>query len=173
VTATEVNIGKAKLELAVEVLRSFGELRFRALGESMLPSIFPGDIVVAHRARIECFAAGDVALFSREGRFYAHRVVERFSEGGRIRLVTRGDSVPAADPPITQSELLGRVRGLIRGNSFRELKSYASFAQRILAAGATRSALFASVLVKLAAWHQKLASARSGPLAPRGLTECR
>lgn len=38
-----------KCELAAQVLRSFGTLRFVATGWSMLPSLWPGEILVVER----------------------------------------------------------------------------------------------------------------------------
>ena len=38
-----------KCELAAEVLRSFGTLRFAATGWSMLPSVWPGETLVVDR----------------------------------------------------------------------------------------------------------------------------
>ena len=54
---------------------------------------------------------GDVVLFVRDGRFFVHRVVER---RGR-QVVTRGDAVPVADPPVQPHEFLGFVVSTQRG----------------------------------------------------------
>ena len=40
-----------KCELAAEVLRSFGTLRFAATGWSMLPSVWPGETLVVERVQ--------------------------------------------------------------------------------------------------------------------------
>jgi hypothetical protein len=166
-------IEAAKLEIAADTLRSFGELRFRALGGSMLPSIYPGDTLLVHRETIECFASGDVALFSRDGRFFAHRVVDRFGEGGKIRLVTRGDALPASDSPITHREVLGRVHALLRGDLLLELKPCLTFLPSILARGAMRSQLIASGLMKWASWRSHCAAMKCALAGTVEFLECR
>ena len=64
-------------ELAAEVLRSSGKLRFRATGVSMLPTVWPGDVLLVHRPHALPVLPGDIVLFARAGRLVAHRVVEK------------------------------------------------------------------------------------------------
>src|SRR5207237_9662358 len=64
-----------KCDLASQVLRSTGELRLRALGLSMLPSLWPGDILSIQSCTFEDVARGDIVLCSREGQFVIHRIV--------------------------------------------------------------------------------------------------
>ena len=104
------------LSLAADVLRSFGELQFRAHGASMLPSIFPGDILIVRRETAHNIRCGDVALVLREGsRLCAHRVIEKTEKDQATFLVTRGDALLTSDPRVGESELLGRVEAVIRG----------------------------------------------------------
>ena len=95
------------------MIRRFGALRLRVSGFSMLPSIWPGDIACV--SRVDAYRPGDVVLlFSRKGRLFIHRVVEM--SGGAV--VTRGDSMLDADPPVAVSDVLGRLARLfvsIRG----------------------------------------------------------
>ena len=64
-----------KGELFLEVLRTFGSARLRVTGTSMLPSIWPGDILEVRRPGEVKIASGELVLFERGGRFFAHRVV--------------------------------------------------------------------------------------------------
>jgi signal peptidase len=64
-------------ELAAEVLRSSGRLRLRATGASMLPAVWPGDILSVRSHDVVEALPGDIVLFGREGTLVAHRVVER------------------------------------------------------------------------------------------------
>ena len=100
-----------KCDLAADVIRRFGALRLRVNGFSMLPSIWPGDIACV--SRVAAYRPGDVVLFSRKGRLFVHRVVEM--SGGAV--VTRGDSMLDADPPVALSDVLGRVESIERGGS--------------------------------------------------------
>jgi len=63
--------------LAGEVVRRFGKVRLRVFGTSMLPSILPGDLISVQRAGLSGISSGEIVLYSREGRLFAHRVVGR------------------------------------------------------------------------------------------------
>ena len=77
----------------------------------MLPAIRPGDIVTIRSGLPTEASTGDVVLFMREGRFFVHRVVGR----GVAGLVTKGDAIPAEDPPVQPHEFLGFVISTLRG----------------------------------------------------------
>ena len=75
-------------------------------------------------------AVGDLVLFTRHGRLFAHRVVRRTDEC----LVTRGDGMAKTDPPVTGPELVGRVSQIDRrGRRFRPAAKL-SFGGQIAAA---------------------------------------
>jgi signal peptidase I len=69
---------EAKLgcELAEEVVRSFGRLRLRVVGASMLPAVWPGDLLSVRSDDAAEVQPGDIVVFRREERLVAHRVVE-------------------------------------------------------------------------------------------------
>jgi signal peptidase I len=137
-------------ELAAEVLRSSGKLRLRATGVSMLPAIWPGDILSVRNHDTAEALPGDIVLFAREGRLVAHRVVERTLCQDRIQWVTRGDSVGSNDAPISSHELLGRVKAIVRGS--RRLTPHQSLASRFASWILCRSDLATRVLLRLRGW---------------------
>jgi hypothetical protein len=98
--------------LVAEVLRRFGAARVRAFGSSMLPGIRPGDLLHVRSTTASALATGDVALFVRDGRLFAHRVVGMTAAG---RLRTRGDALRHADPAVAPSQVLGAVIRVSRG----------------------------------------------------------
>ncbi len=63
-------------ELAAEVLRSSGKLHLRANGASMLPAVWPGDILTVSSHDAAEALPGDIVLFARDGKLVAHRIVE-------------------------------------------------------------------------------------------------
>jgi phage repressor protein C with HTH and peptisase S24 domain len=63
----------SKHNLAVEVLQKTGVLRLTAFGYSMLPTLFPGDILTVKAELLPAIQTGDVVLFTRQGRFFIHR----------------------------------------------------------------------------------------------------
>jgi Peptidase S24-like len=136
-----------KRGLFLEVLRSFGAARLAVTGTSMLPAIWPGDVLEVRRQGMDEVRRGDVVLFRRDGRLVVHRVVETLdSEGGNL-LVTRGDRQRATDSPISNEEILGRVTKVLHGN--RRKVPRLNFACRAGAWILSRSEFLTRVLVHL------------------------
>jgi hypothetical protein len=108
--------GEVKCHLFVEVLETFGQARLAVTGTSMLPSIWPGDILEVRRRSAAEIAPGQLVLCARAGGFVAHRVVQLLPEPGRTLLVTRGDRLEQPDPPVSPEELLGVVTRIRRGH---------------------------------------------------------
>ena len=100
-----------KLDLAAEVLSAGGVIRLRALGASMLPSIWPGDVLTIENKPGEEAVPGDIVLIARDSRFFIHRLIEKQA----ACCITRGDSLPHNDPPVSQGQLLGKVSAIHRG----------------------------------------------------------
>ena len=132
-------------ELAAEAVRSFGVLRLRVTGSSMLPAIRPGDVLLIRRCGVDEPAVGDVVLFERERRLFAHRVVAR-SGGG---LITQGDGVPQRDRCVGAPELLGKVSEVLRGGRRLSMRRKPSISGRMTAAFVRRSALAARLVTRL------------------------
>jgi signal peptidase I len=120
-------------ELAGEVVSSFGEVRLRVLGTSMVPSVHPGDLVSIERAGPSEISAGEIALYLREGRLFAHRVVARAGTPEQPLLIFRGDRLRHNDPPVCTSELLGRVRSIERGRRRIQPRNRLSMWERMIA----------------------------------------
>src|ERR1700737_1372956 len=57
----------AKAALIKDTLDQFGQVRIRVTGSSMLPSIWPGDVLTIHRGVTSDVRGGDVVLFTRDG----------------------------------------------------------------------------------------------------------
>jgi hypothetical protein len=144
----------AKCDLAHEVLRSFGDLRFAATGWSMLPSIFPGETLIVERVGGEQVCIGDVVLTGRDGGLRAHRVVSIIGNGDGRQWVTRGDALSVPDPPVKHAELLGRVVYLIRGGKCIPIPPELDVIQAVLAKIVRRSIPAARALVYLNRRHQ-------------------
>jgi hypothetical protein len=105
-----------KLGLAAEILRCRGTIQLKAWGGSMLPSVWPGDLLTIQSAAHEEVVPGDIVLVLRGKRFFVHRTVELQRGQDRFSWITRGDAMPHNDPPAAASELLGRVVCICRAN---------------------------------------------------------
>jgi signal peptidase I len=122
--------GNASIEqacgLAEEIVRTFGEVRLRVFGTSMVPAILPGDLVTVQRATLQEISVGEVILYFRQSRLFVHRVVGRSSTDAleRSSLITRGDRLlHDDDPPVFAIDLLGRVVHLERDHRVVELRA--------------------------------------------------
>jgi signal peptidase I len=132
-----------KCEMAAEVLQSSGTLRLRVTGWSMLPTVWPGDTLVVERLDSAELAEGDIVLFGRDRRLFAHRVVKKENSV----LVTRGDSMPTVDSPVGQSEFLGRVSSIVRNGRHIEPRRTLRVEERAIASLVQRSEIAARVVV--------------------------
>ncbi len=162
-----------KCDLASEVLRSFGNLRFEATGWSMLPSMWPGDTLMVQRVSPDQVHVGDVVLVGRDGRLCAHRVVSGSEDPETLRWVTQGDAMAAPDPPVNASELLGRVSYLMRGGRLIAVRAQLSAVERLTAKVVGRSVTAARALVYLNRRIQTSErSAAEKPSAERPVLPC-
>jgi signal peptidase I len=105
-----------KLGLAAEVLRGQGTVHLKAWGTSMLPAVWPGDLLTIQRLAHDEVVPGDILLVLRDNRFFVHRLVEMQPGQDCDSLITRGDAMPDNDPPVAALDLLGRVAGIRRGD---------------------------------------------------------
>lgn len=94
--------------MAADILRAHGQIRIAAYGLSMLPSLWPGDVLTVKQESLDDIAEGEIVLCERNGQFVAHRVLRRPSAGDPY-LVTRGDALPFEDEPVARYKVLGRV----------------------------------------------------------------
>ena len=105
-------------ELIDEVARTSGEARLKVTGASMLPAIWPGDMVTVRRYNPGELRPGQIVLYRREGTLTAHRI----QQVSPTHLITRGDSVPACDPPVAAAGIVGQVVGILRDGRTIQLK---------------------------------------------------
>jgi len=98
-----------KLDLAAEVLASFGQARLPVTGSSMFPCMQPGDLLEIRRAAGP-IQTGDVVVFERHGKLVVHRVVDKTGD----LLVTRGDRVRYPDASVPAAAILGCVVAIER-----------------------------------------------------------
>jgi signal peptidase len=101
------------VELVTEVVSTFGGIRLRVTGTSMLPAVQPGDLLTIHRVDLEDISLGEIVLVVRGNRFFAHRVLDHV-RSDEPYLTTRGDRLSYNDPPVFRSELLGKVAAVER-----------------------------------------------------------
>lgn len=139
----------SKHELAAEILRSGGSLRLRALGTSMLPAIWPGDVLAIENRPCEQTVPGDIVLVMRGSRFFVHRLIEKRAGHERCLWITRGDALAHSDPPAAPDDLLGKVSSIRRGNRIIVPKRHVSLLSRNLGWALGHGDSFRSVVLRL------------------------
>jgi hypothetical protein len=138
---------EARLDLAAEVLHRFGEVRFVAHGSSMIPFIYPGDLLTVRSESVADTRTGEVVLFLLGGRFFVHRVMRKWPERNRVVFATRGDALIQEDPSVDGSQLLGRVTSIIRHGKPVRIANRVSPWRKGLQWGVQNSTTFAKTLL--------------------------
>lgn len=93
-----------------ETLRASGCSRLRVHGESMLPALWPGDVVEIASCSPEDVRPGEIVLALRDGRLFLHRFVGRFNDHRKpTGFLLCGDSMPGPDPQFPPGAMLGRL----------------------------------------------------------------
>lgn len=112
----------ARVALGRALLADGAPLRFVVRGASMWPALRRGDVVEVEAASVASLRVGDVAVFRQGAVLLAHRVIEVLNPpGGPGRLRLRGDTRRAAEGPLGERELLGRIRQCERRGRARRL----------------------------------------------------
>ena len=148
--------------LAEEVLRRAGQVRLAVLGYSMLPSLWPGDQLTieargGHQVRCE-----DIVAFRRDGRLFIHRAL-RILQTSPLRILTRGDAMPAADSPVLPEELLGVVTAVCGADGCTVPVPGSSRARRVMGLALAYSGRLRSLALR---WHAR----RRGTAMDAGVT---
>ena len=105
---------KGRCSLAAEALRSWGRLRLRARGLSMLPTLWPGDFLTIQSRSAEQIEPGEIVLYMREGRFFVHRVKSKSVVGDGTFLIVRGIACPTTIRRFEAVKCWGNRRGSAR-----------------------------------------------------------
>jgi hypothetical protein len=138
-----------RCSLAAELLLRHRTLKLKAFGTSMLPTLWPGDVVTIRTCSFDEACPGDIVLCVRDGRFYLHRVHQKTTATSYPQLCTRGDSMPLPDPPVSRSEILGKACSIERNGRFVELSRSRSFGALFLGRLVAHSNLFLRLVLHL------------------------
>ena len=110
-----------------------GESRLRVTGASMLPAIWPGDVIHVEQCAWSDLREGQIVLYRREGRLIAHRIQAVSPE----HLITKGDSLASVDEPVEEEAIIGQVASITRGT--RAMRAEQTHWQRVISAALSRS----------------------------------
>jgi signal peptidase I len=147
---TESHLQAACCDLVADVVRLSGQVQLKVSGVSMVPVLWPGDLLTVHPIEPGNFTPGSVLVFRQNNRLVVHRLLRR--EGAQ--LVTRGDSRPCLDAPVSSAEILGRVEAAQRNG--RSLSLHPSMGQALIAAALRRSEAFTLLYLRLVSRIRKI-----------------
>ena len=151
--------------LAEQALRRAGCVRLAALGYSMLPSLWPGEQLTIEVRTLDQIRCGDIVAFRRLGRLFIHRAIQ--VEPSPLRVVTRGDAMPAADVPVLGEELLGVVTAICGADGRPLPVPRGSRARRLAGLALAYSGKLRSLALRWHAWRRGPAG-DAGAVAKQG-----
>lgn len=96
----------------------------RAFGDSMLPIIYSGDVIMVDTSKME-YKLNDIIVYytieSGDLKLVAHRIVHIFSNKF---MITKGDNNSIADKPIRINKIIGKVIAITERKIENEKKEY-------------------------------------------------
>jgi hypothetical protein len=88
----------ALLGLTDDLMANDCQIRFRARGSSMHPTIRDGEPIVLQRIDLAQLRRGDIVLSRQRDRLFAHRIVKLTkADGLPTSLLLRGDALDSCD----------------------------------------------------------------------------
>ena len=140
---------KTKTGLIRRALLSGRVVELRITGTSMIPTLWPGDLVSVEPARRRKLLTGDLVVFQRDERLIVHRIVGRDQAGAGCRILTRGDTQIAPGDAVPESDVLGLVAAIHRFGVRRPVMPTQGVASRTLSRITRRSDRFRHLLFHL------------------------
>ena len=109
-------------------------------------------------------------MVRRDGEFRIHRLVRVLDNTPQHIYILRGDALLQDDPPVSRSQILGRVTSLQRAGQSFPLAATSTLQQRLLRFFVRRSSAAAALLIR---WHELRAghSLRQDPLTKAPLSQ--
>jgi signal peptidase I len=136
--------------LAGEVVRAFGQMQLRVTGSSMIPTLWPGDLVRIERRAFESLNPGEIVFYLRDGRLFLHRLVASRETSRARSLTTRGDAMAAADPAVPENCFLGVATAVRRRGEWIRPRDVHRLLRWFLAS----SALMQQIILRVHSWWE-------------------
>jgi signal peptidase I len=119
--------------LILEELGNGKAIELRVSGKSMHPLIKHGDSIRIVKCAPGLLGIGDIITFNKKSIYFTHRVLWKTKKGDAIKLITKGDNEINPDPPVSPSQILGKVVSVRRANRALHIETpYWCFVNRLL-----------------------------------------
>jgi signal peptidase I len=136
--------------LAGEIVRAFGQMQLRVTGSSMIPTLWPGDLVRIEKRAFESLNPGEIVFFLRDGRLFLHRLVASGETSRERSLTTRGDAMAADDPAVPENCFLGVATAVRRRGEWIQPRNV----QRLLRWVLASSDLMLRFVARMHCWQE-------------------
>jgi hypothetical protein len=102
-----------------ELLRQGHQVKFKAPGHSMYPTIYDGDLITVEKKKPSDICVGDIILYHHENGVVAHRVINIQAPQSSVHstqhfFLLRGDAAIHDDAPVSSEQILGKVVSIER-----------------------------------------------------------
>ena len=153
---SQAHLQSACCDLIADIARNQGQVQLKVAGASMVPSLWPGDLVTVRRCDPSELQPGSIVVFRQNERLVVHRLVRWVDSTRRAGgcIVARGDARPRYDQPVKACEVLGRVENAVRNG--RPVNLQLSLWHSFLASVFRRSQWCASLYLRLCSRFQRL-----------------
>jgi signal peptidase I len=116
-------LASATNEIIGDQLVAGAAVQFTITTQSMLPTIAPGDRVVARGVAPSELRIGEIAMIRDDQAWLAHRLIERRMVDGKLEFVTQGDNCLKPDGLWSYEQICGKIVELGRANRRYGLES--------------------------------------------------
>ena len=115
------------VKVCTELLRQGHQIKFKAPGDSMYPTICDGDLITVEPKKSSEVCVGDIILYYHENGVVAHRVVNVQTPQSSVLsskhlFFLRGDAAIKDDDPVSSEQILGKVVSIERNG--RQIDPY-------------------------------------------------
>ena len=107
------------VRICTELLRQGHQVKFKAPGHSMYPTIYDGDLITVEQKKPSDVCVGDIILYHHENGVVAHRVINIQAPQSSVHstqhfFLLRGDAAIKDDAPVSSEQILGKVVAIER-----------------------------------------------------------
>lgn len=129
----EAHLREACCDLVADIVRASGKVQLQVTGTSMVPALWPGDLLTVCSCCPYDLAQDSIIVFRQDQQLIVHRLIHRNGD----QIVTRGDARRRLDKPVVTSQIVGRVEIVMRNG--RRVDPRDSLWQRLIAVCLRRS----------------------------------
>jgi signal peptidase I len=101
---------EACCDLVADVARASGRVQLEVNGFSMVPALWPGDLLTVRNCCPYELAPNSLIVFQQDQQLIVHRLIRRVGD----QIVTRGDARRRLDKPVEAGQIVGRVESVMR-----------------------------------------------------------